>query len=396
MRKTTLFCLIILLSLFFAVSVSARPRGLFVGKTFYISGKGDYLFVDEDFPSQVRQCLNNVRDILKENNMDMENVVKNWVYLDDLNNFTAMNEVFKEFFPNNPPARTTIGTGILPGFEKGGCHIEITSIAYSDLSEIKVIGKVPLGLPFSPGILAGDKLYMSGKGDHFPDWSHPATFEEQARQAMKNVGAILADAGLDWRHVVRADIYLDHIGFINQTVMYKVFSEFFEYGNFPALSTIYVDRIPGDCNIEITCIATTDLSERKVVRPPNMRYGPEGSAPMASPGVWAGDTLYLSSQTGFDPVKGLYADDLETQTRLMMQNHLDVLHEAGLEFKDIVSGYVYLRDMKNYADFNKLYNSYFENIDRVRTCIQDNSGYVRDNVTAYTSFIFSPDKRVPQ
>ena len=180
----------------FATKDGSRPSGLFapgvmIGKTLYISGKGDYR-PGKPYEEKVRNCLNEVRKVLLVAGMDMENVVTSFCYLEEPERYAEFNKVYAEFFPNDPPARTTLGVPTVPGDSR----IEITCIAYSDLSEKKRIGTPPEGFPFSPGILAGNTLYISGKGDHLPGGGHPATFEEQVRQAMKNVGAVLKDAGL--------------------------------------------------------------------------------------------------------------------------------------------------------------------------------------------------------
>src|SRR5207244_10779735 len=94
----------------------------------------------------------------------------------------------------------------------GESRLEITCIAYADPSEKKRVGDPPAGLPFSPGILAGDTLYLSGKGDHLPNGSHPATFEEQVRQTLRNVQTTLKQAGLDFRHVVMSHVLLVNAG----------------------------------------------------------------------------------------------------------------------------------------------------------------------------------------
>ncbi|MBT4485150.1 MAG: RidA family protein [Candidatus Latescibacteria bacterium] len=386
------FITIFLVLSYFVPGTQARA-GVRVGKTVYYSGRGDYLYIDEDFPRQVRTCLGIIEKSLIEDGLTIENVVKCYVYLDDLDNFPAMNEVYKEFFKKDFPARTTLDTGILPGYEKNGAHVEITVIAYSDLSEKKVIGSPPPGYPFSPGILAGNTLYISGQGDHLPNGDHPATFEEQVRQSLRNVGKVLKEAGIDYNNVVMSHVFLDEEGNNNSAIVNKVYSEFFEYGNEPARATVYVDKLPAGCHVEITCYATTDLSNRVLIRPHSMKYGPGGTAPTASPGVLVGDTLHLSSQVGMHPINGIAAGDLTTQTHQMMQNHLDVLRAAGMGFEDLVTGYVYLRDMKDYRAFNALYNPYFSTNPNVRgatrTCVQDNSGYVKDDVMVTTTFIFA-------
>lgn len=375
----------------FFTSDGSRPTGLFapgvaVGKMVYIAGKGDYR-PNEDFPGKVRNCLAEVEKTLKVGGLDLSHVVTAHCYLEDPQNYAKFNEVYGEFFPKRPPSRTTLGVPNVPGDSR----VEITAIAYTDVSEIKQIGVPPAGRPYSPAILAGTTLYISGRGDQLPDGSHPATFEEQVRQTMRNVESVLKEAGLDFRNVVFSNVYIDK--FENYAVVNKVYGEFFEYGNEPARATVFVDWIPGDSHVEITCIATTDLASRKVVRPASMKYGADERAMTASPAVWAGDTLYLSGLTGFDPIEGAAPADLDKQVRRMAQGHIDILTAAGLELQDIVSGHVYLRDINDYAPFNEIYKEYFSKGPGVRTCLMPNSGMEKNNCRVRASFIAARTRR---
>ena len=269
-----------------------RPKGLFapgvmVGKTLYIAGKGDYR-PNAPFPEKVENCLNEIRKTLKVAGLDMQHVVKSFVYLEDPDQFPEFNKQYAKIFPNDPPARTTLGVPQVPGESR----VEITCIAYSDLAEKKRIGDPPAGFPYSPGILAGDTLYVSGKGDQLAGGGHPATFEEQVRQAMRNVETTLKQAGMDFKNVVMSHVFLDK--YDNLEVANKVYQEFVEKGSEPACATVFVDWIPGGSHVEVTCIATTDLAGRKVVRPSGFKPGPMEAAVVASPAVWSGNTLYMS------------------------------------------------------------------------------------------------------
>ncbi len=369
----------------FLTNDGSRPTGLFaaglmVGKTVYIAGKGDYR-PNEEFPNKVRNCLAEVAKTLKVGGLDLSNVVAAQCYLEDPQNYAKFNEVYGEFFPKRPPARTTLGVPNVPGDSR----VEITCVAYTDPTEIKQIGAQPGGRPYSSGILAGQTLYISGKGDQLPDGSHPATFEEQVRQTMRNVESVLKEAGLDFRHVVFSNVYLDK--YENYAIANKVYSEFFEFGNEPARATVFVDWIPGDSHVEITCIATTDLASRKVVRPASMKYGFDERALSASPAVWAGDTLYISGLTGFDPLAGNVPAGLDGQVRRMAQSDIEILNAAGLNLQDIVSGHVYLRDINDYAPLNEVYKEYFTKGPGVRTCLMPNSGLEKNEVRVRAEFI---------
>jgi 2-iminobutanoate/2-iminopropanoate deaminase len=362
-----------------------RPTALFaggamVGKTFYIAGKGDYR-PDAEFPEKVKNCLGEIRKSLQSAGLDLQHVVKSFVYLEDPDKYAEMNKYYGEFFKDAPPARTTLGVAQVPGPSR----LEITCIAYSDLTRRRVVGKPRAGFPFSPGILAGDTLYVSGKGDQLPGGGHPAAFEEQVRQAMRNVEATLKEAGLDFRHVVMSHVFLDK--YENLEAADRVYREFFEDGGEPACATVFVDWIPGGSQVEVTCIATTELSARKVVRPAGLKIGPSFGSVTASPGVWAGDTMYLSELPGIKFVEGAPAGQLADQVHQLARNHATVLESAGLRIEDIVSGCVYLRDMRDYDAMNAVYRPHFSRSRAVRTCLMPKSGIGNDRIHVRASFI---------
>ncbi len=369
----------------FATPDGKRPTGLFapgvmVGKTLYVAGKGDYR-PNAEFPEKVRNCLGEIRKTLQVAGLDLRHVVKSFVYLEDPDKYAEMNKYYGEFFPDSPPARTTLGVAQVPGDSR----VEITCIAYSDLERRRTVGTARAGFPYSPGVLAGDTLYVSGKGDQLAAGGHPSTFEEQVRQAMKNVEATLKEAGLDFRHVVMSHVFLDK--YENLEAANRVYNEFFEDGNEPACATVFVDWIPGGSHVEVTCLATTDLASRKVVRPSGWRYGAIDGSVTASPAVWAGNTLYLSGLPGLNLADRVTPGNLADQVHQMARNHTAILDAAGLSLDDIVSGHVYLQDMKDYQDMNAIYRQYFSKGPGVRTCLMPSAGIDKSARHLQASFI---------
>jgi 2-iminobutanoate/2-iminopropanoate deaminase len=81
--------------------------------------------VEGDIAAQTRRALENVKAILTAAGATLENVVKTTVFMADLGEFAAMNEVYGEYFPTNPPARSTVEVKALPR----GAKVEIESIA---------------------------------------------------------------------------------------------------------------------------------------------------------------------------------------------------------------------------------------------------------------------------
>jgi 2-iminobutanoate/2-iminopropanoate deaminase len=81
--------------------------------------------VGDGIAAETRQALKNVQAILTAAGSTMDLVIKTTVFLKDLNDFATMNAVYAEFFPKNPPARSTIQVARLP---KDGL-VEIEAIA---------------------------------------------------------------------------------------------------------------------------------------------------------------------------------------------------------------------------------------------------------------------------
>lgn len=82
--------------------------------------------VSGDIDAQTRQSLNNVKAVLDAAGAEMENVVKTTVFITDMNDFTAMNAVYAEFFTENCPARSTVQVSRLPKDAK----VEVEAIAF--------------------------------------------------------------------------------------------------------------------------------------------------------------------------------------------------------------------------------------------------------------------------
>jgi 2-iminobutanoate/2-iminopropanoate deaminase len=77
--------------------------------------------------AETRQVLNNLKQVLEAANSGLNYVVKTTVFLRDMADFPQMNAVYAEFFPENPPARSTIAVAGLPK----GVAVEIEAIALS-------------------------------------------------------------------------------------------------------------------------------------------------------------------------------------------------------------------------------------------------------------------------
>lgn len=90
-----------------------------VGNLIFISGQipldpATNLVVEGDFDEQTRQCLRNLASLLKGEGLGLDNIVKTTIYLQDLENFAALNRVYGAYFTGIKPARSTVQVARLP------------------------------------------------------------------------------------------------------------------------------------------------------------------------------------------------------------------------------------------------------------------------------------------
>jgi reactive intermediate/imine deaminase len=204
---------------------------------------------------------------------------------------------------------------------------------------------------YSPGVDAGDYVYISGQGPHRPDGNSPSTFDTQVRQALDNVKAIVESAGLTMEHVVYTQVYLKDITKYGD--MNRVFAEYFPKTP-PARAVLGVAGVP-ESPIQISAVAVRTLAEKRAVSPPNYK-----SDDPASPGILTHDRLFVSSMPGIDPVSGKVPDDPAAQVDLALDRVEAVAKAAGLDLSHMVFVNPYLTSEMPSRIMNEHYAKRFE------------------------------------
>lgn len=111
-------------------AVGPYSQAVRVGNFVFTAGQlglipGTRDFAGPDVESQTRQALENLRAILEAAGSSLRHVVKTTIFLQDLGEFARVNAVYGEFFPEEPPARSTVQVAALPL----GARVEIEAIA---------------------------------------------------------------------------------------------------------------------------------------------------------------------------------------------------------------------------------------------------------------------------
>lgn len=111
----------------------------------------------------------------------------------------------------------------------------------------------PIG-PYSQAVQAGNFLFVSGQVAINPENGelNIGNIEEETHQVMRNLKAVLLDAGLTFDNVVKSTIFLSDMGTFAQ--VNEIYGQYFS-ANFPARETVQVSVLPKNVNVEISVIA---------------------------------------------------------------------------------------------------------------------------------------------
>jgi reactive intermediate/imine deaminase len=212
-------------------------------------------------------------------------------------------------------------------------------------------GLPPIG-PYSPGISAGDYLYVSGQGAIASDGSIPVEFIEQVRQTLRNVKAIVEADGLTMEHVVYTQVYLEDMTKFDE--MNRICTEFFPKAP-PARATLGVADLPANTPVEISAVAVRDLANKRVVNLARFDLGEP-----ISPGILTHDRLFVSGMRGRDLKTGKVPREATAQVELALDGLRAVVEAAGLTLGHMVFVNPYLTSDIPMELMNDLYAKRFE------------------------------------
>jgi 2-iminobutanoate/2-iminopropanoate deaminase len=110
--------------------IGPYSQAIQAGNMLFISGqiaiqKSSGNILNADIQIETKQVMENINHILKAAGMDFSNVVKSSIFLKDMNNFPKVNEIYGQYFQQQPPARETVEVSRLPK----DVNVEVSCIA---------------------------------------------------------------------------------------------------------------------------------------------------------------------------------------------------------------------------------------------------------------------------
>ncbi len=336
----------------------------------------NYPFYGSDIKKRTRYVLDNLAKTFAAAGSSLDHIVKAQVFLEDLNEFNAFDEVWKEYF-TTPPARTTVGT---TGLLVKDAMIEIDLIGYvpGEVECVAVQSDIPQplanyteafrvgGLVFAAGQLPTD--FVTGiPAEARTDPNYPfygSDIKKRTRYVLDNLAKTFEAAGSSLDHIVKAQVFLEDLNEFN--AFDEVWKEYFTTP--PARTTVgttgllvkdamieidLIGYVPG----EVACAAVkSDIPQPLANYTEAFRVGDF---------VFAAGQLPTDFVTGIpaeartDPNYPFYGSDIKKRTRYVLDNLAKTFAAAGSSLDEVIKAQVFLEDLSEFNAFDEVWKEYF-------------------------------------
>jgi reactive intermediate/imine deaminase len=325
-------------------SAAVRADGLV-----YIAGT---IAAEGDIRGQTKKVIEDMSQVLQKAGSSLANVASVHVYLTKADDFAAMNEVYRTFWPKDPPVRTTIVANLVVP----GALVEMSMVAIPNGGDRTVIHPsdwIKSPNPYSYGIKSGDWLFLSGlvsrngKDNSVVEGDLPT----QTKTVLDNAGQILKAAGMSFDNVVSSRVFITDGTKFQE--MNKVYQTYFPKDP-PARATVIAPLMGPQYQVEITL--TASRLPKQAVTTPAADGSPGKPNPNLSSAIKVGNRLYVSGILGNNATnKG----NTEAQTIELLARVGRTLNAAGFDWSHVVDGIVYITDVKNFDAMNRGYRTIF-------------------------------------
>ena len=359
--------------------------------------------IDPAFPyygssikKQTRHILKQLAAAFEAAGTSLNHAVKAHVFHTDLRNFDAFDEVWREFFPKDPPCRATVG---IAGVPVPGCVVAIDLTATTPGTPANAFTSAAPHAPvnYSEVMAAGDLVFAAGQmaSDYktgvppeakvdpaFPYYG--SDIKRQTRYILNNFATTFAAARTSLEHVVKAHVYLKDLRDFNG--FDEVWKEFFRSP--PPRTTVGVpDLLVRDALIEIDLIAAKPSVAREVIDVPDIPKPLANYAPALRVGnlVFAAGALATDFRTGvapearIDPAFPHYGSAIERETRYILDNLAKTFKAAGTSLDRVVKAQVFLTDLADFNGFDRVWRSFFP-VPPPRTVLQTTGLLIKNNL----------------
>lgn len=332
---------------------------------------------------QAEQCFKNIKAILDSINHAMSDVVRITVFVKNIKDIDAVEEVYKTFFPTYVPARTTVavaalpmdalvqiealvsnGEGTIPNAPQAGDLIKLTNntanAPTSPLSTQTVsfshYNNISAQLPIDPKT---GRLVVGG-------------VKEQAGQCLNNIKAILESIDVPFDDIVKINIFLKNLSDIE--AVNEVYTTFFPdsaiaraVAYVPARTIIAVSALPMDALLQIEAVVAHGdgtppqaIEDRHglVIKANNTENAPKCS--LSTQTVAFSHYNHISAQLPLDSKTGeMVVGGVKEQTGQCLKNIKAILESIDHTMDDVVKVNIFLKNIADIDAVDEAYKTFF-------------------------------------
>ena len=342
---------------------------------------------------QTEQCLENIKTIVGSIDHVMDDVVALTIFLKNMTDIDAVEEIYAKYFPNTLPARTIVSTSGLPmdafvQIEALVSHGEGTIPDAPQAGDLIKVTNNTSNAPVSP---------LSAQSVAFSHYNHlsaqlpldPQTgsvvaggIKEQTRQCVKNIKAILESIDVPFDDIVKINIFLKDLSDLE--AVNEVYSTFFPdsaiaraVAYVPARTIIAASGLPMNALIQIEAVVSHGdgtppqaVEDRHgiVIKARNTENAPKNA--LSTQSVAFSHYNHLSAQLPIDPKNGeVVAGGVKEQAEQCLKNIKAIVESIGHAMDDVVKVTVFVKDMADRVAVDEVYANFFPNSIPARTVV---------------------------
>jgi enamine deaminase RidA (YjgF/YER057c/UK114 family) len=336
----------------------------------------NFPFYGSNIKKRTRYVLDNLTKTFEAAGSSLDHIVKAQVFLEDLNEFDAFDEVWKEYF-STPPARTTVGT---TGLLVKDAMIEIDLIGYVpgelECTAIKSDNPQPLAA-YTEAFRVGDLVFAAGQlptdfktgipEEARTDPSFPfygSDIKKRTHYVLNTLARTFEAAGSSLNHVIKAQVFLEDLNDFD--AFDEVWKEYFT--TLPARTTVgTTGLLVKDAMIEIDLIGyvpggvecTAVSSDAPDVLANYTEGYRVGDFVFAAGQIPSDYKTGIPPQARTDPAFPYYGSNIKKRTRYVLDNLAKTFAAAGSSFDEVIKAQVFLEDLREFNAFDEVWKEYF-------------------------------------
>lgn len=323
---------------------------------------------------QARQCFENIKSIVEHVHHVMDDVVRITIFVKNISDIDAVDEVLKSFFSDYFPARTTVAVAALPmgalvQIEALVSHGEGTIPGAPQAGDLIKVARNTVNAPASS--VSSQSVAFS----HYNNISaqlpiDPKTGElvvggsvEQAKQCFENIKSILQGIDHVMDDIVRITIYAKNGSSVESAK--EVFANLFPI-YVPALTAIEVSALPMGASVQVEAVVShgdgtppqaPEDARNIIIKANNSKNAPKGSG---SHSVAFSHYNHISAQLPLDPATNeIVVGGIREQASQCIKNIKDIVESVNHGMADIVKVNIALKNIQDIEAVDEMYLNFF-------------------------------------